>query len=173
MHSVPTPGGTQDSLCINEPGLYGLIFKSRKTETNIFKRWISIVDGKPWFVAKDVCDILEYVNSSQAISDHVDKADISNRYIPIFSNNYTLINESGLYSLIIGSKKVEAKKFRHFVTAEVLPQINKTGAYNPNPNVVQIDVTKNQPEVLLLAANLATQVDDQKAAIKLQEPLVK
>jgi len=90
---------------------------------------VVMINDEPWFVAKDVCDVLEYTNARKAIADHVDKEDVTNRYVPMFSNNYNLINESGLFSLILSSKKPEAKTFKRWVTHEVLPQIRKTGSY--------------------------------------------
>lgn len=92
-----------------------------------------VIDNEPWFVGKDVAEILGYSNSRKAIGDHVDEEDkidgvtirdsIGREQKPI------LINESGLYSLILSSKLPAAKKFKHWVTSDVLPSIRKTGAY--------------------------------------------
>lgn len=89
-------------------------------------------NGEPYFVAKEVCDILGYTNSRKAIADHVDEEDkgVTKCDTPGGKQNITIINESGLYSLIIGSKLPEAKKFKHWVTSEVLPSIRKTGKYS-------------------------------------------
>lgn len=89
--------------------------------------------GEPWFVAKDICVILEHSNPSKAIKDLVDEDDLTTGY-PIVDSlgrtqNATLVNESGLYSLILGSRKQEAKKFKRWITNEVLPAIRKTGGY--------------------------------------------
>lgn len=92
-----------------------------------------VKDGEPWFVAKDVCDALELrTNNLRAILEE-DEIDLSNDYtIDIAQNGGRtplIINESGLYSLILRSRKPEAKKFKKWVTAEVLPSIRKYGAY--------------------------------------------
>lgn len=89
------------------------------------------VDGTPYFVGKDVADILEYANTPKAIRDHVDDEDKLTERIVLSGQNREVIfiNESGLYSLIISSKLPTAKKFKHWVTSEVLPSIRKHGAY--------------------------------------------
>lgn len=90
-------------------------------------------DGEPWFVGKDVATALGYRNPRKAIADHVDTEDkntVTNRYGTSGNPNMTIINESGLYSLILSSKLPTAKKFKHWVTSEVLPSIRKTGGYN-------------------------------------------
>lgn len=87
--------------------------------------------GEPWFVAKDVCGILGYANPSKAIADHVENEDkLNNETLSsLGQRGGWLINESGLYSLIFGSKKPEAKAFKRWVVHEVLPAIRKTGGY--------------------------------------------
>lgn len=89
--------------------------------------------GDPWFVAKDVCDVLGYTNHSKAISDHVDPEDkLNNESLSsLGQRGGWLINESGLYSLILSSKQPNAKDFKRWVTHEVLPTIRKTGGYIP------------------------------------------
>lgn len=89
-------------------------------------------NGEPWFIAKDVCDILGYKNVSQAIDDNCRKSGISKRYIPILSANYTLIDEGNLYRLVIKSNKPEAEPFESYVCDEVLPTLRKTGSYSVN-----------------------------------------
>ena len=88
-------------------------------------------DGEPWFVGKDITKILGYTNPSKAIADHVDVEDkgVTKCYTPGGVQNLTGINESGLYSLILSSKLPSAKKFKRWVTSEVLPAIRKTGGY--------------------------------------------
>lgn len=90
-----------------------------------------IIDNEPWFVGKDVADALGYTNSRKAISDHVDEEDkgVTKRDTLGGKQELTIINESGLYALIFGSKLESAKRFKHWVTSEVLPAIRKTGAY--------------------------------------------
>ena len=91
------------------------------------------IDGEPWFVGKDVAEALGYSNTRDALSRHVDTEDKTSVVIPDSGSNYkskaVLINESGLYSLILSSKLESAKTFKHWVTAEVLPTIRKTGGY--------------------------------------------
>lgn len=88
------------------------------------------IDGEPWFVGKDVSLILEYKNPQKALRDHVDTEDKTvNESFTVNGTAVTLINESGLYSLILSSKKPEAKQFRRWVTGEVLPALRRHGAY--------------------------------------------
>lgn len=89
------------------------------------------IDNEPWFVGKDVADNLGYQNGSRDINRHVLEED--RRKEMVFDGNQNketiLINESGLYALIFGSKLESAKRFKHWVTSEVLPSIRKTGGY--------------------------------------------
>lgn len=89
------------------------------------------IDGKPYFAGKDVADILGYQNGSRDINRHVDEEDRNK--VMLFDGNQgketIIINESGLYSLILSSKMPNAKKFKHWVTSEVLPSIRQTGGY--------------------------------------------
>ena len=90
------------------------------------------IDGEPWFVGKDVAEALGYARSTKAVQDHVSEEDKD--VIPIQDSigrmqETPIINESGLYSLILSSKLESAKTFKHWVTAEVLPTIRKTGGY--------------------------------------------
>lgn len=89
-------------------------------------------NGEPWLVGKDVAEALGYLNTRDALSKHVDSEDKSDVAIHDGSQNrnMTAINESGLYSLIMGSKLPNAKKFKHWVTSEVLPSLRKTGTYS-------------------------------------------
>lgn len=93
----------------------------------------TIIDGEPYFIGKDVAISLGYSNTKDAIMRHVDSDDKLRSGIttPSGTQNMTIINESGLYSLIFGSKLPSAKQFKRWVTAEVLPQIRKTGGYIP------------------------------------------
>ena len=106
------------------------------------------IDGDPWFVGKDVADALGYSNASKAIIAHVDSEDKVIKMLPNSQNGKTIgkayiINESGLYSLILSSKLESAKRFKHWVTSEVLPCIRKTGGY--------IVGQENMPKEVLLA----------------------
>lgn len=91
-----------------------------------------IIDNEPWFVGKDVADTLGYSDTNKAVAMHVDDEDkkLNDKTSPSFGQRgATLINESGVYSLVFGSKLESAKEFKHWVTHDVLPSIRKTGAY--------------------------------------------
>lgn len=92
-------------------------------------------NGEPWFVGKDVADILGYSNTAKAIRDHIDDEDKLTERIVLSGQNreVIIINESGLYGLILSSKLPTAKEFKHWVTSEVLPSIRKTGEYKITP----------------------------------------
>lgn len=91
------------------------------------------IDGEPWFVGKDIAEVLGYSNSRKAILDHVDDEDkmdgVTIRDAIGRDQAAVVINESGVYALIFGSKLASAKRFKHWVTSEVLPQIRKNGSY--------------------------------------------
>ena len=89
------------------------------------------IDNEPWFVGKDIAQILGYTNPSKALQDHVDAEDkLNNESLSsLGQRGGWLINESGMYSLILGSKLPSARRFKHWVTAEVLPSIRKHGLY--------------------------------------------
>ena len=92
------------------------------------------IDGEPWFVGKDVANALGYSNPRKAMIDHVDSEDkgVTKRDTPGGNQEMTIINESGLYSLILSSKLPTAKQFKHWVTSEVIPSIRKNGGYIAN-----------------------------------------
>ena len=93
-----------------------------------------LIDGEPWFVGKDVATALGYTNSRKALKDHVDTEDkkdgVTIRDSIGREQKPTLINESGLYALIFGSKLESAKQFKRWTTSEVLPTLRKTGTYS-------------------------------------------
>ena len=90
-------------------------------------------NGEPWFVVKDVCDILEIQNSRDTLTRlDEDEKDVDSIYTLGGNQEMQVVSESGLYNLIIGSKKTEAKAFKRWVTHEVLPSIRKTGMYLSN-----------------------------------------
>ena len=95
-------------------------------------------NNSPWFVGKDVATILGYAKPENAIATHVDEDDKTSTQIQGTGSNYKsksiIINESGLYALILSSKLPQAKQFKHWVTAEVLPAIRKNGSYLPIRN---------------------------------------
>lgn len=90
------------------------------------------IDGEPWFVGKDVAEILGYSNPRDTLAKHVDDEDKGVAKCDTLGGiqDLTVINESGLYSLILSSKMATAKRFKRWVTSEVLPQIRKTGSYH-------------------------------------------
>lgn len=103
------------------------------------------IDEEPWFVGKDVAEALGYSNASKAVSTHVGEEDRILKVLEADSQNgnvvktqTALINESGLYALIFGSKLGSAKRFKHWVTSEVLPAIRKTGSYQKPMSPVEM-----------------------------------
>ena len=112
------------------------------------------IEGEPYFVGKDVADILGYQNGSRDINRHVDEEDRHKAMI-FDGNQYKetiTINESGLYSLILSSKLPKAKEFKHWVTSEVLPTIRKHGAYMTDQKAAAIVTDKNALADLLQQA---------------------
>lgn len=120
------------------------------------------IDGEPWFVGKDVAEILGYSNTRKAIADHVDNEDktdgVTIRDSIGREQNPICIKESGLYALIFGSKLESAKRFKHWVTSEVLPSIRKHGIYATD-NV--IDNILNNPD---FGIELLTKLKEERAA---------
>lgn len=116
------------------------------------------IDNEPWFVAKDVTNILGYTNASKAISDHVDTEDKLNNesLLSLGQRGGWIVNESGLYSLVLSSKLPGAKKFKRWVTNEVLPSIRKHGAYMTDQTLEQ---ALTSPDFLI---QLATQLKQEK-----------
>ena len=111
------------------------------------------IGGEPWFVGKDVAQALGYENPQKAIRDHVDEEDkkmgernvtpsitdtLGREQFPMY------INESGIYALVFGSKLESAKRFKHWITSEVLPQIRKTGTYGPKSQLEILQMSINQ-----------------------------
>lgn len=106
------------------------------------------LNGEPWFVGKDVALALGYSNTRKAIADHVDDEDkgVTKRDSLGGEQQFTVINESGLYSLILSSKLPSAKAFKRWVTAEILPQLRRTGTYG-NANLEEV-ITKTAVAVV-------------------------
>lgn len=136
-------------------------------ENNEFGEIRTITDehGEPWFVGKDVADVLQYSNTRDALARHVDKEDKSDVAIHDGRQNrkQTVINESGLYSLIFSSKMKKAKEFKRWVTNEVLPSIRKHGAYMSEE---VIEKTLSDPDYLIM---LATNLKEERAKRALVE----
>ena len=103
------------------------------------------VNGEPWFVGKDVAEVLGYSNTRDALAKRVDDEDkgVANCDTPSGRQNMTIINESGLYSLVLGSKLPTAKKFKRWVTSDVLPSIRKHGLYAMDEILADPDVLIN------------------------------
>jgi anti-repressor protein len=128
-----------------------------------------IIDGEPWFVGKDISIKLGYSDPKDAIRKHVDaedkqliqKGQIATLEIP--NRGINIINESGLYALIFGSKLESANRFKHWVTSEILPSIRKHGVYMTNE---VIERTLTDPDYLI---QLATALKEERQARKLAE----
>lgn len=133
------------------------------------------IDNKPYFVGKDVAEILGYSNPQKAIRDHIDEDDKTvNESFTVNGTQAVLINESGLYSLILSSKLPTAKKFKRWVTSEVIPTIHKHGAYmtpetleaailNPDTMIKLCTALKDEQDKnkILQAENSKLTVDNQ------------
>lgn len=116
------------------------------------------IEGEPWFVGKDVAEVLGYSNSRKAIADHVDSEDkgVTKCYTLGGTQQIAIINESGLYSLILSSKLPKAKEFKHWVTSEVLPTIRKHGAYMTSAKIEEV---LTDPDTII---QLATQLKQER-----------
>lgn len=118
-------------------------------------------NGEPWFIGKDVAQALGYAKPENALAAHVDEQDKTTTLIQGDGSNYksktTIINESGLYSLVLSSKLPTAKKFRRWVTSEVLPSIRKHGAYM-TPQTLQAAIL-NPDTMIQLCQQLKAEQD--------------
>jgi prophage antirepressor-like protein len=131
-----------------------------------------IKDGEVWFVAKDVCDILNHSNHKMAVS-RLDEDEVNKVYLTDSlgrRQQMTIVNEAGLYSLILTSNKPEAKAFKRWITHEVIPTIRKTGGYVANEDMFIETYLKHADEQtkLLFRATLETvrKQNEQIAAMK-------
>lgn len=111
-----------------------------------------MIDGEPWFIGKDIAKCLGYAKPENAIANHVDSEDKTSTLIQGTGSNYkskaVIINESGLYSLILSSKLDTAKKFKRWVTSEVLPSIRKHGAYLTDETLSRVSENTDEAERL-------------------------
>lgn len=137
-----------------------------------FEVRVVTIDGEPWFVATDVARALGYARPADAVAAHVDAEDQNTTAIRSRNRgnpNHTIINESGLYALILGSELESAKRFKRWVTSEVLPEIRRTGSYNTPYNPIAdklqvLDLCRNVIERLpgvdqtILAAQFLTAI---------------
>lgn len=123
------------------------------------------MDGEPWFVGKDVAAALGYAIPQKAIRDHVDDEDkgVSKLDTPGGIQQLTIINESGLYSLILSSKLPDAKKFKRWVTSEVLPAIRKTGRFATGGPADRLT-----PDDYIRAASIVAKCNDRRLPVALK-----
>lgn len=151
----PTP-----SVAPMETGLQTFSFGSAPVR-------VVMKDGEPWWIASDVCAVLDLGNSRQALTrlDEDEKGVISND-TPGGRQEMATVSESGLYSLVLGSRKPEAKSFKRWITHEVIPAIRKTGSYG----IQQFKVPQTLREALLLAADQQGTIEAQQATIATLEP---
>lgn len=132
-----------------------------------------IIDNKPWLVGKDVAEALGYADTKSALADHVDVEDkqlvqrgqIATLDVP--NRGLTIINESGLYSLVLSSKLPGAKQFKRWVTAEVLPTINETGGVYLSADAAERII--EDPDFII---SMATKIKEQRAQLAEAKPKV-
>lgn len=142
------------------------VFKNEEFEVRTVKR-----NGEPWFVGKDVAEELGYAKARNAISTHVSEED--KKDAPIQGDlggvqQMTIINESGLYSLILGSKLPSAKRFKHWVTSEVLPAIRQNGVYMTDDKAY--DITHNPGSLADLLLQAGEQLKQKEIIIQEMKP---
>jgi anti-repressor protein len=132
----------------------------------------AFIGGAYWFVALDVCKILEIINARHAVSrlDDDEKGVVLN-YTLGGSQDMTIINESGLYNLVLSSRKTVAKEFKQFVTKELIPALRK-GELEAKQPVQQFEIPQTLGDALLLAGKLAKENEAQALIIKEQAPKV-
>lgn len=126
------------------------------------------INNDIYFVGKDVADALGYVDTNKAVSMHVDDEDkkLNDKTSPSFGQRgATLINESGLYSLVLSSKLESAKRFKRWITAEVLPALRRTGSY-------ALNIPQTLPEALRAYADEVEQHNKTRALVEAQRPKV-
>lgn len=119
------------------------------------------IEGEPWLVGKDVAEALGYTNPRKALADHVDEDDkgVTKCYTPGGEQEMTIINESGLYSLVLSSKLPGAKRFRRWVTSEILPTLRRQGTYTMQP-------PKSAMELLRLQSQAMFELDERVNALE-------
>ena len=132
------------------------------------------IEGSPWFVAADVCRVLEIANSRDAVNrlDSDEKAgvgltDVSSNGVKQ-QRDFTIVNEPGLYTLVLGSRKPQAKAFKRWIVHEVIPQIRKTGGYIP------VDAKDDEVTTLSKALEIASRTLKHKdSLLKERDTLIK
>lgn len=133
------------------------------------------INDEPYFVGKDAAEILGYKNPQKALRDHVDQEDkgVNETFTPGGRQSMTIINESGLYSLILSSKMPNAKRFKHWVTSEVLPAIRKHGAYMTNRKAYDITHDNSGTALADLLQQAADQLKSKDIQIEEMKPKAK
>lgn len=123
-----------------------------------------VINDEPWFIGKEVASVLGYNDTNQAIRKHVDDEDKLTRQFDGSgqNRNMVIINESGLYSLILSSKLPQAKEFKRWVTSEVLPAIRKTGSYNSQ------NLKTDPMSLLKLTYDALEQTNDRVAKVEVE-----
>lgn len=120
-------------------------------------------DGEPWFVANDVCEILELTNPSMVLQRLDD--DERSKFNLGRQGKTNVVNEFGLYNLVLGSRKPEAKKFKRWITHEVIPSIRKTGSYS-------LQVPQTFSEALMLAAELQKKIEEDQPKVEAHDRFI-
>lgn len=130
------------------------------------------LNGEPWFVGKDVAAVLEYSNPRKALADHVDQEDKGVTKCDTLGGvqELTIINESGLYSLILSSKLPTAKQFKRWVTSEVLPSIRKNGGYISGQE--QLTPSELMAKALLVANKTLAERDARISELTVQNAIM-
>lgn len=134
-----------------------------------------LINDEPWFVGKDVAQILGYSNPRDALSKHVDDEDKNSVAIRDGNKgnpNQTVINESGVYALVFSSKLPSAKKFKRWVTSEVLPQIRKTGSYASPQLTGEELMAKALIEANSVLARQSKQLEEQKPKVLFADSVI-
>lgn len=133
-------------------------------ENNQFgKVRVRVINNEPWFVAKDVCEALALTNTTMAIN-RLDEDEVTKLNLGSLSGETNFINESGLYSLVLASRKHEAKQFKRWITHDVIPTIRKHGAYLTEDKIEE--VLLNPDTIIKLAMDLK---EEKKKRLQLQE----
>ena len=134
-----------------------------------------LINDEPWFVGKDVAEILGYSNPRDALSKHVDSEDKNSVAIHDGNKgnpNLTIINESGVYALVFSSKLQSAKKFKHWVTSEVLPTLRKTGSYATPQLTGEELMAKALIEANSVLARQSKQLEEQKPKVLFADSVI-
>ena len=143
------------------------VFKNEEFEVRTVE-----VDGEPWFVGKDAATILGYTNTRKALTDHVESEDrqdgVTIRDSIGREQKPVLINESGLYSLVLGSKLPSAKRFKRWITSEVLPAIRQNGVYMTDDKAY--DITHNPGSLADLLLKAGEQLKEKEIIIQEMKP---